>query len=193
MSCRAVLAFALAIAGCARGDHESNADARAFIPTDVAVDSNGCSVQPCSVLPQCGCTGNTTCDLDVSDYDGTACRTINLEGTETAMCTNSMECDRGYVCLGSADFASCKKYCGADTDCGAPRGQCIYKVTDSSGQAISGIPEVCSSNCEPTDTSAAMCPSTYKCTLFVLQTGGAPPSRGDPPGHSGRARRASEA
>lgn len=171
MSFRAVLAFALAIAGCAKGDRDSTADGRTITPTDVAIDSNGCSVQPCSILPECGCIGNTTCDIDVSDYDGTACRTINVEGTETATCTNAMECDRGYACLGVAD-SSCKKYCSADTDCGSPRGQCIYTVTDTNDQPIADIPKVCSSNCDPTDTSAALCPSVYKCSLFVLDTGG---------------------
>jgi len=164
---RVAVALALAIAGCARGGGDGTADAAPGPLIDAPIDSNGCAVQPCSILPQCGCTGNTACDIDVADLQGTACRTINLEGDETSTCTNSMECDRGYVCLGDNQFASCKKYCTVDADCGVPRGRCIYEVTDN-GVPITDIPKVCSSTCEPTDATAALCPSTYKCTLIAL-------------------------
>jgi hypothetical protein len=71
------------------------------------------------------------------------------------------------VCLGGSAFASCKKYCTDDVDCGAPRGKCIYTIT-SAGTALGGIPNACSSNCEPTDTTAAGCPPMMKCTLFAI-------------------------
>jgi hypothetical protein len=166
------LASALVVAGCARGTGggSGDVDARIGPPIDATIDSNGCAVQPCVILPQCGCTGNTACDVDVSDLDGTACRTINASGTSTSTCTNSMECDTGFVCLGDDDFASCKQYCVDDADCGAPRGRCIYTITDNNNQPIADIPNVCSSNCDPLSTNNVECPSTYKCTLFSQPT-----------------------
>src|SRR5215213_7847671 len=123
----AVLALGIALGACAQGS-VAPADMAPQM-RDAAIDSNGCSMQPCSILPQCGCNGNTACDLDLQDNSGTTCRSININGNETATCTNQMECDRGFVCLGSA-FASCKKYCSGDADCGAPRGRCIYTVNN---------------------------------------------------------------
>lgn len=154
------------VAACAQGNKASS-DA-APKPADAEIDSNGCAVQPCSILPQCGCLGNTACDVDLADEMGTACRAINAAGTETATCTMPRECDGGFACIGGVSFRSCKKYCSGDADCGAPRGKCIYTVTDSNGLAIADVPKLCSSNCDPTDTTAASCPDTMKCTIFAL-------------------------
>jgi hypothetical protein len=120
--------------------------------------------QPCDILEQCGCDANTACDLDASDNMGTACRMILTPGTETSACTADTRCDRGYRCLGVA--GACRKYCDADADCGTPRGKCIFEIT-SGGVAIPGIPKVCSSNCDPTGSSAGICPANFKCGIFT--------------------------
>jgi hypothetical protein len=144
------------------------------VQRDATIDGNGCSVQPCSILPQCGCTGNTTCDADSTDASGTACRSINVMGTETSTCGGPQECDAGYACVGGVSFRSCKKYCSGDADCGAPRGRCAYTLTGNGGQPIADVPKVCSSNCDPADTTGASCPSTMKCTIFNIGPSGMP-------------------
>jgi hypothetical protein len=167
-----LLAIVAALGACAKGG-VSGADASidAPRPIDAAIDSNNCSQQPCSILPQCGCTGANACDVDTSDGDGTACRNILTPGKETNTCTTNTTCDGGYVCVGGNAFASCKKYCETDAECGTPRGRCVIELT-SGGAPIAGIPKVCTSNCEPTDTTAAGCPSTFKCTLYSQSSGG---------------------
>lgn len=163
MARAAVLALVLALGACARGAG-TPVDSDVTPPQiDAAIDGNNCSVQPCSILPQCGCNGNTACDVDLEDSDGTACRPINANGVETNTCNGANDCDRGYVCL---PFGSCKKYCSGDADCSAPRGKCIYTLT-SGGNPIPNVPQACSSNCNPVDTTAAGCPSTMKCTMFT--------------------------
>ena len=104
---------------------------------------------------------------------GTACRPINAAGTETSSCNGPNECDRGFVCLGGSAFASCKKYCTGDADCGLPRGKCVFTINGDSGP-IAGAPNACSSNCDPTDTTAAGCPSTMKCTLYTVTKASVP-------------------
>lgn len=165
---RAALLLALLVA-CARGG-ASTSDAAIDAPTivDAAIDGNGCSVQPCSILPQCGCTGQNACDLDQADDMGTACRNILTPGTETSTCTTQTGCDRGFVCIGGAAYASCKRYCEADAECGSPRGRCVLQFANAGPD----VPKFCTSNCEPTDTTAAGCPSTFKCTLFTATSGG---------------------
>jgi hypothetical protein len=123
--------------------------------------SNGCSVQPCSILPQCGCPMQA-CDLNHMTLMGNACRMITSPGHETDACTSSVGCDAGYVCLSSG---SCKKYCSDTSQCGSPRGQCVIDITDSTGTVIAGLPSVCSSNCDP--AGATGCASGLKCNLYT--------------------------
>ena len=174
-----VLALAIAlVAACAHGG-SSDRPAGDAPPDqgkaiDASIDGNGCAMQPCTILPQCGCTGATACDVDVSDSVGTACRTVLTPGTETSTCTSLDKCDKGYVCLGSSAYATCKKYCQADADCGTPRGRCAIDIS-SGGTAIAGIPSACSSNCSPLSTSpAAECPAGFKCGLFTATHNNAP-------------------
>jgi hypothetical protein len=162
----------VAASACARADGGRSTDATADTTVvDMAIDSNGCSTQPCSILPQCGCGTGNACDIDSSDNKGTACRAVNTPGTETAACNTIYQCDKGFVCLGGSAFASCKKYCSSDADCGTPRGACVIDIT-AGGQPVMGIPSVCSSNCEPTATNSPECPSTYKCGLFTASHNG---------------------
>jgi len=164
-----VLALAV-VAACAHGggsDKPSDAAPDTGKPIDAAIDGNGCAMQPCTILPQCGCAGATACDVDVTDSVGTACRSVLTPGTETSTCTSLDKCDKGYVCLGGTAYSTCKKYCLADADCGTPRGRCAIDIS-SGGMAIAGIPSACSSNCSPLSTSApAECPAGFKCGLFT--------------------------
>lgn len=156
----------VAITACARAD-ALKSDGSVDSPTgkmDASLDANNCAMQPCTILPACGCGGANACDIDQSDLKGTACRAINAMGTETSTCTSPSQCNTGYVCLGGSGGAACKKYCSTSADCGSPRGQCVIHPS-SGGTAIPGIPAVCSSNCEPTATSVPECPSTWKCVL----------------------------
>lgn len=169
------LVFGLAaLSACAKaGSGSTDAATDSSRPIDAMVDGNGCAVQPCSILPQCGCGGANACDIDLSDSMGTACRPVTSAGQETATCNGPDACDKGFVCLGGSSFASCKKYCSTDADCGSPRGLCVLDITNN-GVALPGIPPACSSNCDPTSTSPAECPSTYKCGLFTATHNGQP-------------------
>jgi hypothetical protein len=157
------------LVACAKGSASHGSDAAPVDtskPIDAAIDGNSCSVQPCSILPQCGCASTSACDVDTSDSMGTACRPVNVAGTETSACTGLDRCDKGFVCLGGSTYATCKKYCMADADCGTPRGRCAIDIS-SGGTPIVGIPSACSSNCNPLLTSAPYCPANYKCGLFT--------------------------
>lgn len=168
-----LLVFALsACATASSGTSDGNGTRDDGGVIDSAPDANTCATQPCSILPQCGCGGNNACDIDGSDLMGTACRQIMSPGMESNTCTGPRDCAGGYVCLG-AGAASCHKYCAQNTDCGAPRGQCVIDIT-SNNMVIPGIPPACSSNCDPTSTNPAECPSTHKCGLFTATHNGSP-------------------
>jgi hypothetical protein len=142
----------------------------AAVPVDAAVpiDANGCATQPCSLAPQCGCTAPLTCDIDFTDLMGTACRAVNVPGTETSTCTTFSECAAGYVCAGG----HCLKYCANDASCPQPRGLCAIQITDGMGAAIPGA-VTCSSNCDPTNSAGGACPTGQKCGFFTTTRGGA--------------------
>ena len=140
----------------------------AAIDAAVPIDANGCSTQPCSLAPQCGCTAPLTCDIDFTDLMGTACRAVNVPGTETSTCTTFSECASGYVCAGG----HCLKYCANDASCPQPRGLCAIQITDSMGAAIPGA-VTCSSNCSPTNSAGGACPTGEKCGFFTTTRGGA--------------------
>ena len=136
---------------------------------DAAIDSpdasNGCAVQPCSITPQCGCTdpGHPACDLGSGSTN--ACRAAVTTGVEGTACTAAAGCAAGYTCVGGGGNFSCEKYCASNTDCIAPRGQCVIGLTDGSGSAIAGA-VVCSSNCDPSTATNSLCPSGWTCDLF---------------------------
>src|ERR1041385_2857277 len=101
----------LFVAACAQaGSSQNDATQTDTRPIDATIDGNGCTSQPCTILPQCGCGGANTCDIDPSDLVGTSCRAVNMMGRETSSCDTFYECDKGYVCLGTAAYGSCKKY-----------------------------------------------------------------------------------
>jgi hypothetical protein len=133
---------------------------------------NGCATQPCSIVPQCGCASTDSCDIDFSDFMGSACRLISAAGRETASCNQASKCDRGYACVGGSQ-ATCKKYCSADAECGSPRGQCVIDITNA-GQPLAGIPPVCSSNCDPVATGTTFCPTNFKCIIRITNHLGTP-------------------
>jgi hypothetical protein len=181
MQGRAVIAVATVLLGCAKantGGVDGGDDADSPPPHIDAgpPDANNCAVQPCSILPQCGCespVSTRSCDVDISDLMGTACREITSPGRETSSCNGLESCDVGYVCLGGGGHSACKKYCSVDGDCGAPRGQCVIQITDGT-TPIPGLPPVCSSNCDPTNTAAGGCPTGWKCNLFTQTFMGSP-------------------
>jgi hypothetical protein len=168
------LVLMLALVACAKGEGTStDAAPDTGKPSDGAIDAFACSQMPCSILPQCGCVGVRACDLDATDSMGTACRSILSPGQETATCTALDRCDAGYVCLGPSGSATCKKYCNADAECGTPRGRCAIDITNA-GTPVTGIPSVCSSNCDPLSTAQAPeCPTNFKCGLFTTTHAGA--------------------
>src|SRR5262245_60248455 len=114
-------------------------------------DSNGCTQQPCDILPQCGCAAGSACDMDLNDLMGTACRPVSGMGHENAKCTTLADCDKGYGCLDDGGgLASCHKYCASNVDCAPPRGQCVIDVTNgTTSDPLPGIPPLCSSGCDP--------------------------------------------
>jgi hypothetical protein len=163
------------VVACAKGSaNQTDAAPDTPKPIDAAIDSNGCATQPCAILPQCGCGPTSACDLDTTDTMGTACRPVNVPGRETGACNSLDKCDKGYVCLGGAAYATCKKYCMADADCGTPRGRCAIDIS-AGGMPIADIPSACSSNCNPLPTTPPSdCPPSYKCSLFTATHNGAP-------------------
>src|SRR5687767_13848234 len=112
---RLALVLVLAQLACAKGSG-SSADAKVDTTiVDMMIDSNGCATQPCSILPQCGCTGGAmACDVDTWDNVGTSCRAVNDPGQETSTCNTPDKCDKGYVCLGGSTYSTCKKFCDAN-------------------------------------------------------------------------------
>jgi len=134
-------------------------------PVDASVDAQVCSTQPCSLAPQCGCPLNQSCDIDPSNSAKTACRAVTSPGHDTNTCTGN-DCDVGYGCIGDGSHDACKKYCSSNADCASPRGQCVIQLVDSSQKEIPGA-VVCSSNCDPTASAAAYCPSGWKCSMFT--------------------------
>lgn len=137
-------------------------------PPDAMVDANTCSVQPCTLAPQCGCPLNQSCDIDPTDLMGNVCRAVNTPGVETNTCASFGDCARGYVCIGDGTNDSCKRYCTSNSECGTPRGQCVIQIVDTTQAAIPGA-VVCSSNCDPLGNAATYCPSGWKCGIFNAQ------------------------
>jgi hypothetical protein len=166
-----LLTLLLAASACARATGAQSDAATDTTVVDTTIDGNGCSSQPCSILPQCGCGGANACDVDISDGKGTSCRAVTDMGHENSACSMIYQCDTGYVCIGGTGASSCKKYCSADVDCGSPRGKCVIDIT-ANGTPIAGIPPVCSSNCEPTSTNPTECPPTFKCGMFTVTHNG---------------------
>ena len=128
---------------------------------DATVDANTCTTQPCDLHSQCGCTPPLTCDIDFTDLMGTACRAVNVPGTQTSLCSSFSECAASHVCVGGR----CQRYCDADNDCGQPRGACAIQLTDQNDLAIPGA-TTCSSSCDPTNSAAGGCPTGQKCGFF---------------------------
>jgi hypothetical protein len=174
----ALIAMAVMLVACAKadvnrdggGDDDDDTDATEPDPPDAGPpDANNCPVQPCTILPPCGCespVSTRACDVDVGDLMGTACREIVTPGRETNACTGLDGCDAGYVCLGGGGHSACKKYCTSTADCSPPRGQCVIQITDGTNP-IPGLPAVCSSNCDPVNTAGGGCPSGWKCNFFT--------------------------
>ena len=182
----ALVAIALA-AGCAHGSAGNNSDAKgsggsdgsgsgqidAPLPIDAAIDGNGCATQPCDIATQCGCATSQACDIDSMTLMGTACRAVTTPGVVTNTCASATDCAAGYVCVGDGTNDACEKYCQSNTDCTAPRGQCVIQLTDQNSNPITGA-VVCSSNCNPAAvTNATTCPSGWSCDLFTATFNGA--------------------
>jgi hypothetical protein len=59
------------------------------------------------------------------------------------------------------------RYCANDSECIAPRGQCLFELDGPTGDPIPGV-SLCTSNCDPTTTADPLCPTGWSCDLFVL-------------------------
>lgn len=131
----------------------------------LTIDANNCTMQPCTILPQCGCASGAACDVDGEDLEGGACRVVapTAKG-EGEACSSFTQCTAGNVCLSDG---VCRKYCDADADCGQPRGKCVIDLVNN-GTPLPNVPPVCSSNCDPTNTAAGGCPAGKKCGVFLV-------------------------
>ncbi len=141
-------------------------DANVTAPDARPIDANTCPTQPCSLAPQCGCTGGMACDISSTNVNMTACRGVSTPGATGNTCASANDCAAGYVCVGDGTNDSCEKYCTSNADCGSPRGQCVIQLT--SGNPPTPIPNAvtCSSNCDPTSLSNPLCPPSWTCDLF---------------------------
>jgi hypothetical protein len=157
-----ICVWALALFACAPVGHHSSTDAAPKIDASSSSgDANGCTMQPCDILPQCGCNTGYACDIDTLDNMGTGCREVTGMGHESTACTSLEQCDKGWGCIENVGGgAACREYCTTNTDCGPPRGQCVIDL------GVSGAPPVCSSNCDPLAATNALCPSGTKCLLL---------------------------
>lgn len=164
-----LLALACCLFACASaGTSNPNTDSGLPPGGDAipAIDGNNCVNQPCDILTQCGCPAASACDVDTQDLDGPACRQlVGGASPEGGPCSNLSQCAGGTVCLGGF----CKKYCSSNTDCGAPRGQCVIDIQNAATMtAIPNVPPVCSSNCDPTSIAAGGCSGTApRCSIFT--------------------------
>lgn len=129
--------------------------------------SNGCSKQPCSLSPQCGCPTNQACDLKNSELStgGTECRAVNTAGTDTSTCTAPETCASGYVCLGSP--GQCRRWCVGDNDCPGAGSLCLLEVTYTGGNTVPGA-VTCSKNCDPAgNVNPTGCPTGWGCHVYA--------------------------
>lgn len=149
-------------------DGQPSSDAATDAPLEI--DANNCAMQPCTILPQCGCASDAACDIDGNDLNGGACRPVNATANpEGGACSSPAGCAAGTVCLASG---VCKKYCDGNDDCVAPRGQCVIEI-QSGGTPVPNVPLVCSSGCDPSNNAAAGgCPTGKKCGMFVVDRNG---------------------
>jgi hypothetical protein len=170
MSIRLLAIACLSIACATAGNSATGDGSVSDGPADDAPltsDANTCAMQPCTILPQCGCVG--ACDIDGDDLDGGQCRNVNANAQmEGGACSVAAGCVAGAVCLGGG---VCRKYCDANADCGQPRGQCLITITNND-IPVPNVPKTCSSNCDPTNVAAGGCPNTHKCSLFTVDVGG---------------------
>jgi hypothetical protein len=102
---------------------------------------------------------------DLGSASGTACRAANAGGVEGQTCAYTTACAIGYTCVGNGSDFSCEKYCASTSECISPRGQCVDQLVDGSNQPIAGA-VTCSSNCDPTQTTNALCPTGWTCDLY---------------------------
>jgi len=137
-------------------------------PSTPGPDANGCTQQPCDILPQCGCAAGSACDFDLNDLIGTACRAVTVMGHQDAKCNFLADCDIDYTCVqDTGGLSSCHKYCTSNTDCALPRGQCVIDLTNGvTNDPLPGIPTLCSSGCDPLSTTSGTCATGMKCALF---------------------------
>jgi hypothetical protein len=128
-----------------------------------AGDSGADPSNPCTLMPQQGCSSDTACDLVPGDrWGNTACRAVSKPGKEVDRCQTVEECAAGYRCMASAPGV-CMKYCSSDADCTSPGGLCMMLRVTVGGYTVPGV-FVCSQNCDPITSSG--CPSgALRCTV----------------------------
>ena len=133
------------------------------------IDAEVCATSPCDIQTQCGCDATMACDIDFSDLMGTACRPKTDTGVEGTNCGGVLgspqKCAKKYVCIGGGGNVSCERYCATTADCISPRGQCVIQIT-ANGMAVPGA-TTCSSNCDPSSATNALCPASWTCDLFT--------------------------
>jgi hypothetical protein len=163
------------------GGNRVDADPNAPDADPNAADANGCDQQPCSLIPQCGCSGGMVCDLDSANLDtgATDCRAVNSPGTDTSSCVIAEQCAAGYTCLGPSGGAQCRRYCDGDPDCAGAGSLCALNVVFGSpaanvcwGPNPEDCAKVCTKSCDPTATAPPTCPSGFGCYIYGDGAGG---------------------
>jgi len=174
---RGALVAIVVLCACAKGSTSATTDSSGSgkgdgtgsgSNADAAIDSpanNGCAVQPCTIDPQCGCTDPQHPACDLGSGSANECRYATTTGVEGATCSAAPGCAAGYTCVGGGSWFDCEKYCGKDSECMSPRGLCVIQLTDGTNPIPGAV--VCSSNCDPSTATNALCPSGWTCDMFT--------------------------
>ncbi|MDB4963997.1 MAG: Metal dependent amidohydrolase [Myxococcales bacterium] len=137
---------------------------------DNLTSGDGCSptcqietAAACGVIPQTGCpTTAPACDVATTGPEDTACRVVTGNGTSDDLCATPTSCGIGFSCIdegaGTANDASCRKFCQVDGDCGT-NAKCAYSLNDENDIPL-GL-KVCSNACSILHQTG--CPSGWGC------------------------------
>lgn len=159
-------------------DATDGTDAGDPVEEDAGVDPGTCTVA--DFVTQAMCATGYKCTFGEVDTSGNAIPICDVVGTAgyNGTCTtvsDSDDCQRGYLCVGSSTDARCKPFCSSDTQCrttpGGANSLCVIELVVGSGTTtIPGV-TLCSIHCDPLNTYSSGCATGQACRSTALTTG----------------------